>query len=151
MEVRCHAVLCSTEAKAKAIAVHLHDKLAFALAEFLRGKTRRQNSRLVLARANSVPDASSGASGVPGIPVRTKFLSVGQNFKPSNERSTSAPKLCAISEDHEEETREGTRLARGEVAKIRGTTMFKIGSVAEEEEEEEEEKGDSDSGWDGMG
>jgi hypothetical protein len=44
VELRCHAVLCKTEAKAKALAVQLHEKLKFALKEFCREKTRKQNS-----------------------------------------------------------------------------------------------------------
>ncbi len=107
VEQRCHAVLCKTEEKAKAMAVLLHDKLSFALSEFLREKTRSQNSRLTLQRTNSLPSggAYGGASvaGYKGMPLRKKMLSTGQNFKPSVEQSNSAPKLGAISEDLEPE------------------------------------------------
>ncbi len=105
VEQRCHAVLCKTEEKAKAMAVLLHDKLSFALSEFLREKTRSQNSRLTLQRTNSLPSAAYGA-GYTGMPLRKKMLSTGQNFKPSVEQSNSAPKLGAISEDLEPEIME---------------------------------------------
>ncbi len=107
VEQRCHAVLCKTEEKAKAMAVLLHDKLSFALSEFLREKTRSQNSRLTLQRTNSLPSGGayggSGVAGYKGMPLRKKMLSTGQNFKPSVEQSNSAPKLGAISEDLEPE------------------------------------------------
>ncbi len=98
VELRCHAVLCKTEEKAKAMAVLLHDKLQLALSEFLREKTRSQNSRLALQRTNSMP-----SMGFTGVPLRKKMLSTAQNFKPSVEKSPGAPKLGAISEDLEPE------------------------------------------------
>lgn len=39
--------------------------------------------------------------------MRTKFLKTGQNFKPSIDRSTSAPKLGSITEGDEELARAG--------------------------------------------
>ena len=103
VELRCHAVLCKTEEKAQAMAVQLHEKLAFALNEFMKEKTRRQTTRLALQRTNSVPSSSSGISGMP---MRTMFLRTGKHFKPPVDRSTSAPKLGAISEGLEEEEEE---------------------------------------------
>lgn len=103
VELRCHAVLCKTDAKAKAMAVLLHEKLTFALTEFMKEKTRRQNSRLALQRTRSLPCSKSGISG---LPMRTMFLSTGQHFKPPVDRSPSAPKLGAISEGLEEEEEE---------------------------------------------
>ena len=99
IELRCHAVLCKTEAKAKAMAVQLHEKLTFALTEFMKEKTRRQTSRLALQRTNSLP---SSKSGISGLPCRTMFLSTGQHFKPPVDKSSGAPKLGAISEGLEE-------------------------------------------------
>lgn len=99
VELRCHAVLCKTDAKAKAMAVQLHDKLAFALNEFMREKTRKQNARLALQRTHSLPLTS----GTKGLNTRNKFLSTGQNFKPPVDRSASAPKLGSIIEDCEPE------------------------------------------------
>ncbi len=98
IELRCHAVLCKTEEKAKAMAVLLHDKLSLALSEFMREKTRSQNSRLNLQRTNSLP-----SMGFTGVPLRKKMLSTAQNFKPSVDKSSTAPKLGAISEDKEQE------------------------------------------------
>ena len=95
VELRCHAVLCKSEAKAKALAVQLSDKLNFALREFMREKTRKQNSRLVLQRTNSLPHEGNV------LPKRTQLLSTGQKFKPSISKSNTAPKLGAISEDFE--------------------------------------------------
>ena len=100
VELRCHAVLVKSEEKAKAMAVQLHDKLAFALSEFMREKCRRQSSRLTLQRTNSLPLSNCGLAGVA---TRNKFLSTGQNFKPPVDRSASAPKLGSITEDLEPE------------------------------------------------
>ena len=75
MELRCHAVLCKTEAKAKAVALQLHEKLSFALREFQREKLRKQNSRLTLQRTNSLPKAGSV------LPLRKQLLSTANNFK----------------------------------------------------------------------
>lgn len=98
LELRCHAVLCKTEAKAKAMAVQLHEKISFALKEFMREKTRKQNARLTLQRTNSLP-----LHGNSVVPKRTQMLSTGQNFKPPISKSNTAPKLGAIHEDHEHE------------------------------------------------
>ena len=95
LELRCHAVLCKTEAKAKALALQLHEKLKFALKEFLREKTRKQNARLVLQRTRSLPQSGDV------LPKRTQFLSTGQNFKPPISKSNTAPQLDMITEDHE--------------------------------------------------
>lgn len=95
MELRCHAVLCKTEAKAKVMAVNLHEKLNFALKEFMREKTRRQNSRLTLLRTNSLPQSGEV------LPKRTLFLSTGQHFKPPISKSNTAPRLGSIDEVHE--------------------------------------------------
>jgi hypothetical protein len=97
LELRCHAVLCKTEAKAKAMAVQLHEKLKFALKEFMREKTRKQNSRLVLQRTRSVPQSGEV------LPKRTQILSTGKNFKPPISKSNTAPRLGAISEDLEQD------------------------------------------------
>ncbi|XP_076453934.1 protein FAM43B-like [Babylonia areolata] len=97
MELRCHAVLCRSEVKAKAMALQLHERLTFALQEFQRDKLRKQNSRLVLLRTNSLPKAGCV------LPLRKQLLSTATNFKPPACKSTSAPKLGAIHEDHEEE------------------------------------------------
>ncbi|KAK3603690.1 hypothetical protein CHS0354_023290 [Potamilus streckersoni] len=95
MELRCHAVLCKNEANAKTMALVLHEKLKFALREFRREKTRKQNSRLVLQKTNSLPQSGSF------LPKRTQMLSTGQNFKPSICKSNTAPRLGAILEDVE--------------------------------------------------
>lgn len=97
VELRCHAVLCKSEAKAKALAVQLHEKLKFALKEFCREKTRKQNSRLVLQRTNSLPQSGEI------LPKRTQFLSTGQKFKPPISQSNTAPKLGDIWEDPTDE------------------------------------------------
>lgn len=103
MELRCHAVLCKSEAKAKAIALQLHEKLAFALKEFQREKLRKQNSRLTLQRTNSLPKSGSV------LPLRKQLLSTATNFKPPASKSTGAPKLGSITEDFEEEEEEELR------------------------------------------
>ena len=123
VELRCHAVLCKTEAKAKLMAVQLHDKLTFALNEFMREKTRRQNTRLALQKANAL---SSTVSTISGAALRNKFLSTAQNFKPSVQNSAGAPKLGAITENSEEEEQE---------------RMEDLLERQEEEEEEEDSEG----------
>lgn len=93
-ELRCHAVLCNKEEKARQMAELLSKRLVTALEEFRREKKLRQNARLSLA--NSCLD-------IPLIPVRKQFLVKGMaNFRPPLERSKSAPRLTAIEEIKEE-------------------------------------------------
>lgn len=100
-EVRCHAVLCKSELVAQTITSQLQDRLTVALDEFLREKRRSQNSRLSirLHRPLSLPNDISNPAGS----VRTKFLKVGQNFRPPIGHSNSAPKLGSITEGDEDE------------------------------------------------
>ncbi|XP_035221884.1 protein FAM43A-like [Stegodyphus dumicola] len=94
-ELRCHAVLCDKEDKAKTMAAQLNQRLTQALQEFRREKLSRQKARLSLA--NSCYDN-------PTIPRRKLLLSTGStNFRPPLERSKSAPKLTAIDEIEEED------------------------------------------------
>ena len=94
-ELRCHAVLCPKEDKAKQIAGHLQDRLHQALVDFKKEKISRQNARLSLA--NSIHDN-------PSIPYRKLLLQSGTcNYKPPIERSKSAPKLTSIEEAEMEE------------------------------------------------
>lgn len=96
MELRCHALLCKSAAKAKAMALQLHEKLSFALREFQREKLRKQTSRLTLQRVKT----STKIGHV--LPLRTQLLSTANNFKPPVAQSHSAPKLGSITEDEEE-------------------------------------------------
>jgi len=50
-ELRCHAVLCPNEAKARDMARRLQERLHQALADFRREKISRQNARLSVANA----------------------------------------------------------------------------------------------------
>ncbi|XP_054711305.1 protein FAM43A-like [Uloborus diversus] len=94
-ELRCHAVLCDKEERAKLMAAQLNQRLTLALQEFRREKLSRQKARLSLA--NSCYDN-------PTIPRRKLLLSTGStNFRPPLERSKSAPKLTAIDEIEEED------------------------------------------------
>ena len=95
-ELRCHAVLCPKEDKAKQISGHLTDRLHQALIDFKKEKISRQNARLSLA--NSIHEN-------PTMPYRKLLLQTGTcNYKPPIERSKSAPKLTSIEEaDMEEE------------------------------------------------
>ncbi|ELT97804.1 hypothetical protein CAPTEDRAFT_132818, partial [Capitella teleta] len=130
VELRCHAVLCRKEAVAKAMAVQLHDKLTVALSEFMREKSRRQTSRLALQRHNSLPNSISNSSG---LPTRNKFLTLGQNFKPSVQRSPGAPKLGSINEDKEP-------AAVDDHAPGRRFNSLMVEALLEEDEEEDEEE-----------
>ena len=119
MELRCHAVLCTSEAKAKAMALRLHEKLSSSLKEFLREKLRKQTSRLALERTSSLP--KTGAV----LPLRTQLLSTASNFRGTpTSKNNAANKLGAITEDSEEEE------------------MMRVLEEEEEVEENEEEVGD---------
>ena len=104
-EVRCHAVLCKSELVAQTIASRLQDRLSVALDEFVREKRRSQNSRLSarLHRQSSLPNDVVFSCSPGGGSVRTKFLKLGQNFRPSIGHSNSAPKLGSITEGDEDE------------------------------------------------
>lgn len=97
-ELRCHAVLCPKEEKAKQMAANLQDRLHQALVDFKKEKISRQNARLSLA--NSIHDN-------PSMPYRKLLLQTGTcNYKPPIERSKSAPKLTSIEEAELEEEEE---------------------------------------------
>ena len=100
--MRCHAVLCKSELIAQTIASQLQERLAVALDEFMREKRRSQNSRLAvkLHPTSSLPNDVSNPGGGS---VRTKFLKLGQNFRPPIGHSNSAPKLGSISERDEDQ------------------------------------------------
>ncbi|RUS70332.1 hypothetical protein EGW08_021908 [Elysia chlorotica] len=122
LELRCHAVLCTSEAKAKAMALRLHEKLSSSLKEFLREKLRKQTSRLALERTSSLP--KTGAV----LPLRTQLLSTAGNFRGTpTSKNNAANKLGAITEDSEEEE------------------MMRV-LQEEEEEEGQEEEGDEEEG-----
>ena len=96
-ELRCHAVLCAKESKAKDMAIQLSARLTSALAEFRREKRMRQNSKVQLA-------TGCRALLTSNLPMRKKHLVKGcANFRPPLERSRSAPKLSSIDEFREEE------------------------------------------------
>ena len=100
--MRCHAVLCKSDLTAQTIASQLDDRLTVALDEFMREKRRSQNSRLTvkLHRLSSLPNDISNHGGGS---VRTKFLKLGQNFRPPIGHSNSAPKLGSITEGDEDD------------------------------------------------
>jgi hypothetical protein len=66
-ELRCHAVLCPREDKAKEMALNLQNRLHQALVDFKKEKISRQNARLSLA--NSIHDN-------PSMPYRKLLLQV---------------------------------------------------------------------------
>jgi hypothetical protein len=137
-EVRCHAVLCKTEVMAQTISTQLHERLCIALNEFMREKRRRQNAR-PLTRNNSLPTGDAGCPG--GGAVRTKFLNVGQNFRPSIDRSTSAPKLGSITEGDEDDgpgpaERRSVRNGGGHGSLGRGEALW---STLEENDEDDDD------------
>jgi len=97
-ELRCHAVLCPREDKAREMATNLQNRLHQALVDFKKEKISRQNARLSLA--NSIHDN-------PSVPYRKLLLQSGpNNYKPPIERSKSAPKLTSIEEAELEEEEE---------------------------------------------
>lgn len=88
--LRCHAVFVSRPEKAKAMALLLYQTSSTSLAEFKRLKrrddARHQQQQLI------------GEQTIPLVPLR-KLLNAQCSYKPSVERSRSAPKLGAITED----------------------------------------------------
>ena len=90
-ELRCHAVLCSSQSKAQLMAQKLKDRLHQALVDFKKDKLNRQAARLSVA---------SSLDSNPNMPYRKFLLQVGSsNYRPPVERSKSAPKLKVIEEE----------------------------------------------------
>jgi len=111
-ELRCHAVLCSSEAKAKLMQHVLREKLHQSLVEFRKEKQLRQNARLSVVSVL-----------YPTTPRRKVFLTNGgANYRPPLERSKSAPKLSSIEEDREGEDRAARDEARRQAAAERRRT-----------------------------
>lgn len=69
--------------------------------EYTREKMRNQNSRLAIEKSRIAPFHSIPKPSCKK--ARTKFLTLGSNFKPPSELSTAAPKLDSITEDDETE------------------------------------------------
>ena len=89
-ELRCHAVLCPSENKARLMAKRLKEKLHQALVDFKKEKVWRQNARLSLANA---------ADEQKTMPFRKIMLQAGSsNYRPPLEKGKSAPKLKVIEE-----------------------------------------------------
>ena len=89
-ELRCHAVLCPSENKARLMAKRLKEKLLQALVDFKKEKVWRQNARLSLANA---------ADEQKTMPFRKIMLQAGSsNYRPPLEKGKSAPKLKVIEE-----------------------------------------------------
>lgn len=134
VEVRCHAALCKSELKAKTMEEQLKERLAFALAEFMREKIRRQNARLTIQRTHSVPCGGVGAS----LPLRTQLLRIGQHFKPPASLSTAASStLGAISEELGETDQPAAITADRRIIRSEGNWTTSVREDAIEEEEED--------------
>ena len=89
-ELRCHAVLCPSENKARLMAKRLKEKLHQALIDFKKEKVWRQNARLSLANAGDEQKT---------MPFRKIMLQAGgSNYRPPLEKGKSAPKLRVIEE-----------------------------------------------------
>ena len=69
-ELRCHAVLCPSDNKAKLMAQKLQERLHQALVDFKKEKISRQNARLSLA--NTIYDN-------PTMPNRKIMLHTGSS------------------------------------------------------------------------
>ena len=64
VELRCHVVICASDAVAETIAISLRQRLRAALTEYARERTRRQNARLHVHRllqrvASSTPTTTT--------------------------------------------------------------------------------------------
>ena len=120
-ELRCHAVLCSSETKARLMQRLLTERLHQALIEFKKEKQLRQNARLSVVSVL-----------YPAAPRRKVVLTNGgANYRPPLERSKSAPKLGSIEED-----RVGEEAAAREAAVRRQSPAPALACIAEEEEDE---------------
>ncbi|XP_043228985.1 protein FAM43A-like [Amphibalanus amphitrite] len=105
-ELRCHAVLCSSETKARLMQRLLTEKLHQAFVEFRKEKQLRQNARLSVVSVL-----------YPSTPARKVALaSGGANYRPPLERSKSAPKLSSIEEDRDGEESEAREEERRRAA-----------------------------------
>ena len=105
-ELRCHAVLCPSENKAKLMAKRLKERLHQALVDFKKEKVWRQNARLSLANA---------ADEQKTVPFRKIMLQPGSsNYRPPLEKGKSAPKLKVIEEVILEEDEDQLSLAEDE-------------------------------------
>lgn len=94
-ELRCHAVLCTSESKAFLMQRCLRQRLYQALVDFRKEKQLSQNWRL-----------SPISVLYPNAPPRNRCLSEStSNYRPPMERSRSAPRLVSIAEDTEGEMR----------------------------------------------
>ena len=105
-ELRCHAVLCSSETKARLMQKLLTEKLHQAFVEFRKEKQQRQNARLSVVSVL-----------YPSTPARKVVLaSGGANYRPPLERSKSAPRLSSIEEDRDGEESEAREEERRRAA-----------------------------------
>jgi len=118
VELRCHVVVCASDAVAEKIAVSLRQRLRAALSEYARERTRRQNARLHLTRlvqqrgpssanhdnedhhvdvdvvlVTSLPSPPSSSSKDADL-TRTRLLCVGKHYRPP-----ASPTLTVIDED----------------------------------------------------
>ncbi|XP_078265940.1 protein FAM43A [Rhinoraja longicauda] len=94
--LRCHAALMSRADAARATALLLYQTSSAALADFQRLKRRDDARRQRLQ------------SAAPPAPLRHRLLSRQCSYRPPADRSRTAPRLRAISEDAAGEEREGT-------------------------------------------
>jgi len=140
-ELRCHAVLCPSENKAKKMCKKLHERihqvtLKFnppyqdyigfvcfqALIDFKKEKILRQNARLSLANS---------AYENPSMPNRKILLQTGSaNYRAPAERGKSAPKLKAIEEaifEEEEEAEQRCQMISSWSAEIIPQTQEYLG------------------------
>ena len=123
-ELRCHAVLCSSETKARLMQRLLTERLHQALVEFRKEKQLRQNARLSVVSVL-----------YPAAPVRKVVLTNGgSNYRPPLERSKSAPKLGSIEEDRLGEEAADAAAAREAVTRKQAMLPALAGIIEEEEE-----------------
>ena len=124
-ELRCHAVLCPSENKARLMAKRLKEKLHQALIDFKKEKVWRQNARLSLANAGDEQKT---------MPFRKIMLQAGgSNYRPPLEKGKSAPKLRVIEEviveeDEDLDEDEDTLTSDNIVVQVRQLFFFSCGT-----------------------
>jgi len=124
VELRCHVVVCASDAVAETIATSLRQRLRAAVNEYARERTRRQNARHhvhrllqrvtggddddhatrhnvdVVTSSTSMSSSSSSSSWfqMDSELTRTRLLCVGKHYKPP-----ASPTLTVIDEDVDED------------------------------------------------
>ncbi|XP_067944101.1 protein starmaker-like [Watersipora subatra] len=121
VELRCHAILLSSEKKAAGLVDLLTEKVAASLQEYRREKMLKHRRRLLHEKAA----AHLSQHGESPVQARTKLLATSKNYKPPSEYSLSSPTLTAISEEVDCSSSEDSDYNNGSPYSTLGRWTFK--------------------------